>query len=358
MLVAVGIGFFYLITRVSLFSFFNNRFSKRRTRLFLVAALLAVIFAVFSLTLGFMNAMVIFLHAIIIWLVCDGVAFIWRKTAKKARKKYISGAVAIIVTALYLSVAVFFAFYVFRTEYTLKTGKDLGAKSLKIVGFSDSHIGVTISGKGLKKYVDKINAENPDIVIIVGDFVDDATEKYDMENACESLKNLKSKYGTFFVFGNHDSGYYSASKRGYNRDDIIKKLTENGVTVLEDEAKVLDGKITVVGRRDKQNNLRLSAQELSKKCSGFSLVLDHQPNDYKNEAQAGFDLVVSGHTHGGQLIPINRVGELIGANDATYGYSRIKNTDFIVSSGISNWELYFKSGCISEYFVLNIIGKE
>ena len=89
----------------------------------------------------------------------------------------------------------------------------------------------------------------------------------------------------------------------------------------------------------------------------YTIVLDHQPNDYANEAAAGADLVLSGHTHGGQLIPITKVGEWIGANDATYGYERRENTDFIVTSGISAWSILFKTGCKSEYVVCGYIIK-
>ena len=84
------------------------------------------------------------------------------------------------------------------------------------------------------------------------------------------------------------------------------------------------------------------------------LMLDHQPNDYAGESSAGVDLVLSGHTHGGQLIPITKVGEWIGANDSTYGHQKRNATDFIVTSGISDWALKFKTGTRSEYVVIKI----
>ena len=78
--------------------------------------------------------------------------------------------------------------------------------------------------------------------------------------------------------------------------------------------------------------------------------------DYDAEAASHMDLVVSGHTHGGQLIPFLDVGVWLGVNDAVYGYERRESTDFIVTSGISDWELFFKSGCRSEYVVIEIQG--
>ena len=86
----------------------------------------------------------------------------------------------------------------------------------------------------------------------------------------------------------------------------------------------------------------------------YIIVLDHQPSDYENEAETAADLVVSGHTHGGQLIPITYVGEWLGMNDRTYGYERRNNTDFIVTSGIADWEMDFKTGTISEYVIITV----
>ena len=86
----------------------------------------------------------------------------------------------------------------------------------------------------------------------------------------------------------------------------------------------------------------------------FLIVLDHQPNDYQNQTEAKVDLVLSGHTHGGQIFPFNNLGQWLGFNDAIYGYERHGKTDFIVTSGISDWRLKFKTGCRSEFVVIDI----
>ena len=87
----------------------------------------------------------------------------------------------------------------------------------------------------------------------------------------------------------------------------------------------------------------------------YTIVLDHQPADFDAEAQAGAGLVLCGHTHGGQMIPINYLGQWLGVNDLRYGHERRQNTDFIVSSGISDWELLFKTGCHSEYVLIDLL---
>ena len=86
----------------------------------------------------------------------------------------------------------------------------------------------------------------------------------------------------------------------------------------------------------------------------YNIVLNHQPNDQMEEKKAGADLVLSGHTHGGQLIPITYVGEWIGANDQTKGIKVDGESTFIVSDGISDWEIPFKTGCKAEYLVIDV----
>ena len=84
------------------------------------------------------------------------------------------------------------------------------------------------------------------------------------------------------------------------------------------------------------------------------IVLDHQPVEYDKEADTKVDLVLNGHTHGGQLFPFNQVGKWIKANDLVYGHEKRKNTDFIVTSGISDWAIKFKTGTKSEFVIINI----
>ena len=87
------------------------------------------------------------------------------------------------------------------------------------------------------------------------------------------------------------------------------------------------------------------------------IVLDHQPTDYAAEAAAEVDLVLSGHTHGGQIIEMKLASLLMGANDRTYGTEKREKTDFIVTSGIADWAIKFKTGTKSEYCIVNIVGR-
>ena len=164
----------------------------------------------------------------------------------------------------------------------------------------------------------------------------------------------------YFSFGNHDKGYYDESYRGYNGDDLIKELEKNNVTVLQDENVLIDDRIYIVGRQDysevEKGGTRADMDELVKKLDTdkYIVVMDHQPHDYDNQEKAGVDMVLSGHTHGGQFFPVNNAGVWIGANDKTYGREKRTDTNFIVTSGISDWALKFKTGCKSEYVVIDV----
>jgi predicted MPP superfamily phosphohydrolase len=137
-------------------------------------------------------------------------------------------------------------------------------------------------------------------------------------------------------------------------------LKENGVHVMGDSCQLVDDRLYIAGRLDSMLSDRKSMDELIEGTddSKYTIVLDHEPNAYDEEASSAADLVVSGHTHGGQLFPFNEVGVIFGANDRTYGYERRNGTDFIVTSGISDWALKFKTGTKSEYVIINIKGKK
>lgn len=323
-------------------------------RAFLSAALLvlAVLGGAWA-WLGYINAMVCFIHTLLIWLLCDGAAWALRLVTGTAPRHYVAGFAALLITVLWLSFGWYNARTVRRTAYELDGGV---SDDIRIAGFSDSHIGALFSGEELGAYAERINAEAPDAVVIVGDFIDDGTSREDMEKACKSLGSLRTKYGVYYVFGNHDSGYYSASRRGYTRDDFTALLSASGVRVLEDETVHLTGNIYLCGRLDGQHSGRLSASEMTEGLSGgdYVIMLDHEPTDYSAEAAAGADLVLSGHTHGGQLIPIRFLIRRLGGNELVYGHEKRGGTDFIVSSGIADWEIRFKTGCISEYFVIDV----
>lgn len=324
--------------------------------------IVAAFFGIAVLSINMMNAVICMLHFVIFWLICDVAAAIVRRIRKKEAKKNYAGAAALIFGIAYLAFGWYSAHGVWTTHYTIETEKDV--KNLRVALIADSHIGTTFDGKGFAKHLKKIEKENPDILIIAGDFVDDGTSRKDMLAATKALGDFSTKYGIYFAFGNHDKGYYNPAKRGFTGADLVRELERNGVKVLEDETDEITENMQVIGRKDASEFMRggrrMAMSELlgNMPKNNFMLVVDHQPNDYKNQAESGVDLVLSGHTHGGQLFPLNKVGEWIGANDKTYGFEHRNLTDFIVTSGISDWAIKFKTGTKSEFVIIDIRKKQ
>ena len=322
----------------------------------------AAIVCVLTLTMGAVNMAICLIHLLIFFGIADIITLIVRKIRKSEKKpeSFIGGYIALGSAVVYLLAGFYLTNNVWEKDYKLSTSKSVSG--LKIIQFADSHVGTTFDGEGLNKYIDMMNEKDPDVVVITGDFVDDDTDRKNMLAACAAVGRLKTKYGVYYCFGNHDKGYYGDDHRGYTTDDLVAELEKNGVTVLEDESVLVNDSFYIIGRADKSEELvgrgggRKPMDELIEDLdkSKYMIVLDHQPNDYSAEAAAGVDLVLSGHTHGGQLLPINPVGEWIGANDKTYGYEKRENTDFIVTSGISDWAIAFKTGCRSEYVEINV----
>lgn len=355
------LGILYLANRFSKFPIVQKAAKERKIFCFALG-LLPVVLILFGtgLVLGPINAEICILHMMVIWMVCDGISKLAEKKRRKEFTKYYAGVFALGISALYLAWGWYQANHVWRTEYILETEKQVG--SLRIVQFADSHVGNTFDGKEFLEQVKAMQAEHPDIVVITGDYVDDDTSKEDMAAACEALGALETTYGVYYVFGNHDKGYYGSEYRGYSGDDLIAELQKNKVRVLQDETVLLDDFFYLIGRQDRSEGQRgagrASMEELMDGLDEekYAIVLDHQPYEYEEQAAAGVDLVLSGHTHGGQLFPLNRMGEWLGIDAKSYGLERREGTDFIVTSGISDWAIQFKTGCRSEYVVVDVKG--
>ena len=358
LLVSVG-GAVYLVRGVHRFSFLKKLGEKHRLLSWILSAALLSLTGFFAL-INSWTVIVVLIHLFVFWLVCDIVAAVYRKITGRERVRNYAGAAALAFTAVYLGIGWYLAHHVVIREYSFTSPK-LSGENIKAVLIADSHIGITLDGDEFAVQAERIAGLDPDIVFIAGDFVDDDTSKKDMEKACDALGQLHPRLGTYFSFGNHDKGY--SDYRGYTADDVAARLEENGITVLTDECADAGDRLYIIGRKDKyEENYgsgRASMEELMRNAAGdrYTVVLDHQPNAYDEEAAAGADLVLSGHTHGGHLFPAGYIGLAFGANDRIYGTERRGSTDFLVTSGISGWAIPFKTGTVSEIVVISISGE-
>jgi predicted MPP superfamily phosphohydrolase len=222
---------------------------------------------------------------------------------------------------------------------------------------ADSHLGATLNGEEFGEQIKRIEEQEPDILLIAGDFVDDDSSKVDMVAACKALGEMKTRYGVWFAYGNHDEGYFDG--RDFTADELAQELNKNGVHTLADKAETA-GDLCIVGRKDQRMGSREELADLLKGVdrSKYIVVLDHEPTDYENESGTDADLVLSGHTHGGQLFPMGQIAVALGINDRAYGYEKRDSTEFLVTSGISDWAIDFKTGTKSEYVLIDLEGKK
>ena len=339
------LGSIYMINSISKFSFIKSKLVS-----FIIVA--GVFFLSFF-TMGWINALTISIYTTLFFLIFGLIGRILKNKIKPTSIHW-QGWLAILASALYLVSGYYLCVSVVEKDYDITTTKDI--KPIKVAMIADSHIGTTFDGDGFATHLKTIESQNPDILLIAGDFVDDGTKKVDLEKACQALGKMNLKYGVWYSYGNHDEGYFN--HRDFTADDLEQSLLKNGIHILADEYELIDDNFYLVGRLDKNvdGDNRKSMDDLLQEIPDdkYIIVMDHEPNDYDAESQSKADLVISGHTHGGQMIPIRHIGVLVGANDATYGYEQINDTDFIVTSGISDWALKFKTGTRSEFVIINI----
>ena len=341
----------YLVYRFNKLSIFMLIKDKKISRIILLIILLITIIFIILDTI---NTLIVLIHLFVALLLYDFIIGTIIFISKKSINNSISFILAMITTSIYLIYGYYEAHHVVVTKYIINTNKNIGVDNFRIVQITDSHIGSTMDGKKFSKYMNNINKFKPDLVVITGDFVDDDTNLNDMIISCKGLGKLKTKYGVYFIYGNHDKGYFNY--RNFSNDKLRKELEKNNVIILEDEVEMITDNIYLVGRQDRQVKNRIEAEELTEKLDKekYIIGLDHRPDDYGNEVNAGFDLILSGHTHGGQMWPLGPVGVYMGINDNYYGKKVIDDTTFIVSSGIGDWRIKYKTSAISEYVVIDI----
>lgn len=222
-------------------------------------------------------------------------------------------------------------------------------KTLRIVALSDIHLGYGIGADELQDWVTLINNENPDIVLIGGDIIDNSVRPLRAANMEKYLQNIQSKYGVYTVMGNHE--YISGS------GESEKFIQDAGIRLLKDEAVLIDSSFYIVGRDDRTNKNRQPLNSIidSLDKSKPIILLDHQPYNLDEAQENGVDLQFSGHTHRGQVWPISLITDWM--YEDSYGYLKKGDTHIYVSSGIGLWGGKFRIGTQSEYLVIELTTK-
>ena len=233
-----------------------------------------------------------------------------------------------------------------RQEINLTTEKPL-ERPLRIVMVSDLHAGFHNRRAEVGRWVDIINREQPDMILIAGDLIDGNVRPLKEQGTAEELRRFKAPI--IACLGNHE--YIT----GINK--AIDLIQQSEINLLRDSITTI-GNVTIVGRDDRSNRHRKSVEQLMKDVprDNYVILLDHQPYHLEEAEQNGVDLQLSGHTHRGQVWPLNWVTKKM--YECDYGSWKRGKTDYYVSSGIGIWGGKFRIGTNSEYAVITITSQQ
>lgn len=224
------------------------------------------------------------------------------------------------------------------------------SKPFRVVATSDIHLGYGTNKKRLKQYVDLINEQQPDAVVISGDLIDNSIKPVEKHRMEEELQEINAPYGVYMVMGNHE--YISG------REECEKFINSAGITLLRDSMITLSNGVQIIGRDDRSNHQRKSLEELIAECNNAMpmILLDHQPYLLSQTDALKIDLQISGHTHRGQIFPINLLTDHI--YEQSHGYRQWNHSHIVVSSGLSLWGPPFRIGTNSDIYVIQINGNK
>ena len=238
------------------------------------------------------------------------------------------------------------------TELTYKSPKL--TQTHKLVFISDVHFGSAQTEAGVEKTLKKIAALNPDLIVLGGDITDNFSSIDKMQTIYRLIGSLGIP--VYYIYGNHDrqSGLDMADGSFYTASELEKAITGNGIVILKDSWVRISDDLVIFGREDVSVPTRLATEDLPARPEGaFVLSIDHSPYQTDDIISTKADLQLSGHTHVGQLFPLQSIYNLLGYD--AYGKYHHGETDVFVSSGFSGWGVPLKTEVRSEYLVVNLV---
>lgn len=254
---------------------------------------------------------------------------------------------AVLLTIGFVGYGTWHATRITEVRYEVKLDDSAGFPPLTIALISDLHLGAARSESRLEEIVARINRMEPDLIVMAGDiFNDDFTAIRNPERASGLLRQLKAAYGVYASLGNHDGGK--------TLPRMLRFLEDSNITVLMEEHAVIDDRFVLIGRLDPSpiggygDMARMDTDELLAGLEGIDprlprIVLDHTPSRLGQYGDA-VDLILSGHTHRGQIFPGNLVTRLLYEVDYGHYQKHPASPHVIVTSGVGTWGMPMRVG--------------
>lgn len=306
-------------------------------------------------------------------MIADIIRLILKRHGKLSKSKlfskrgyFINGIICLIIISSLCIYGVINAHKIHSTFYDININKSNYKSDMKVVLVSDLHIGYSIGIKDISNMVNLINKENADLVIIAGDIYDNNFDGIqNPDEMIRILKSIKSKNGVYAVYGNHDVNEKTLAGFTFNynekkislpeKDNLLEK---SNIKLLRDETVLINDSLYLIGRRDASKpgdvKSRKSIEELIENIDKEKpiFLIDHQPREIKKISNNGIDLDLSGHTHGGQLFPLNIIMKLMWKNGN--GYKKYNNMNSVVTSGVGLYGPNMRIGTKAEVVTINV----
>lgn len=223
-------------------------------------------------------------------------------------------------------------------------------ESLDLMLVSDLHLGTMVNRRILRRVVGEVEALRPDLIVLVGDIVDRDARSLEDPRVQELLARFRAPLGVYAVTGNHE--FITGVEKA------VAGLSRSGIVFLRDRTVKVGGSFYLAGREDVSGPrwggsplpLGEVLEGIDRRCP--VIVLDHQPRRIGEAAAEGADLVLSGHTHHGQLFPLNLITSAI--YPVSRGYGTMGETKIYVSSGAGTWGPPVRIGNTPEIVLLRI----
>jgi predicted MPP superfamily phosphohydrolase len=216
---------------------------------------------------------------------------------------------------------------------------------LVVVFVADFHIQQNTRLGYVEQFVRKVNALKPDLMLYGGDLTEGDRQNETTETIESALRKIHARFGVFGVPGNHE--FYGGPEQG----NFFRKAA---ITLLCDTMVRIDNSVYLAGRIDQHSGHRKPIHEILKNDSlDLPLILmDHRPLGLQEISLTAVDVQFSGHTHNGQMFPINLITRMV--YELSWGYKKIRNTHFFVTSGLRLWGPPVKTAGKSEIMVVDI----
>ncbi len=348
----------------SLITFYGGNPVSWKGRVFRIAA--ALLGGAVCANMRHTSAMVV-LHLLFLFLIVDLAAGLFRLLLRRAggtgfyhlcHRIYRCGVIPVVIFAILMGYGFSNMRHIQKKEYAVSSVKEIG--NYRIALLADLHYD-TIQDRALvKEMLVEIQNEKPDILLLAGDIVEENTSKESMREIFSLVGKVKTTYGKYYVYGNHDKQPYTQSP-AFSDEELAQAIETSGIQILQDRFVEIGEDLILVGRDDAawgNTSGRKSTKEILQGLSEkereekYIVVADHQPIEAEENAGAGADLELSGHTHAGQIWPIGHITEMRG--ELNYGMYQRGKCKVIVSSGVAGWGYAFRTQGHCEYVMIDL----